>query len=147
MEALNTAAVNRRAQKKRNTVKKEESIEPAILTAIGILLHCHSTSMNMNATINSIILHRGSANKMTFKHFNHIALCLSYLSTLKLQSELGKENLSVTKEWTKTSVIKVVSSEGATPVSPEKVVPKTEISSPFCIHSDPSRNVPGLLLN
>jgi hypothetical protein len=88
---LNAAAVNRRAQN-RNTVKTEESIEPAILTAIGILLHCHSTCMNMNATINSIILRRGGADKLTFKRFSHISLCLSYPSALKLQSELGKEN-------------------------------------------------------
>ena len=58
-------------------------------------------------------------------------------------SKLGKENLSVVKEWTKTSVIKAVYSEAAIPVSPEKIVPETEISSPFHIHSDPSRNVHG----
>lgn len=93
-----------------------------MLTALAILLHCHSTSMNMDATINSIILRRGGADKMTFKRFNHIALCLSYSSSLKLQSELGKKNLSVVKEWTKASVIKAVSPEGYIPVSPPEVV-------------------------
>ena len=56
--------------------------------------------MNMSATINAIILRRGGADKMTFKRFNQIALCLSYPSTLKVQSELRKGNLAIVKERT-----------------------------------------------
>jgi hypothetical protein len=51
---LKAATTNRRATQ-RNTVKTEESIEPALLSAAGILLHCHNERMNMNATINAII--------------------------------------------------------------------------------------------
>jgi hypothetical protein len=76
---LKVAAINKRAQN-RNKTETEESIEADILTAVGILLHCQSTRMNMSATINAIILRKRGADKMTFKRFNQIALCLSYPS-------------------------------------------------------------------
>eukprot|EP00794_Sanderia_malayensis_P012386 gene12386-13662_t len=50
----------------RNKRKKIGSIKPALLTSIAVILKCRNQYMNMNALVNSIILQRGGADKMTY---------------------------------------------------------------------------------
>ena len=94
-----TAAGTNEKSIARNKRKTKESIKPALLTATATLLHSRSRHMNMNASVHSIILRRGGADKMTYKRLSKLGLCSSYGPTLTYQSNLGKDNLEIVKSW------------------------------------------------
>eukprot|EP00794_Sanderia_malayensis_P016437 gene16437-18072_t len=83
----------------RNKRKTIDSIKPALLASIAVILKCRNQYMNMNTLVNSIILRRGGADKMTYRRLNELGLCTSYGKALTCQSALGKDNTSVVKCW------------------------------------------------
>ena len=78
-------------------MKKTDTLIPSITNAVSILLFCRNQSINANASLNSLILRRGKADKMCFGRFNALHVCLSHTSVLQKQSALGKDYLSPVK--------------------------------------------------
>lgn len=83
----------------RNKLKNLDAIKPMLLTAVAIILRSRNQQVNMNALVHSMILRRGGADKMTYKRLNKLGFCTSYVRALACQSGLGKDNLSVVKQW------------------------------------------------
>ena len=77
LKCLKAAAYNERALQK-NKIKTNEYIQPAIMTAAGILLNCHNKNMNSHSTVISILLQSGGAEKLIAKRLSKLALSLSY---------------------------------------------------------------------
>ena len=91
-------AINQRSQK-RNKIKTSETILPAVMNAVNTLLMCRNQKMNHGATVNSIILRKGKADKMCFERLNSLQLCLSYQSVLNKQLGLGKQFRKTVNTW------------------------------------------------
>ena len=95
-DIVKVTAVNPKSDH-RNVLKKSDRLIPSITNAVSILLFCRNQSMNVNASLNSLILRRGKADKMCVGHFNALYVCLSHKSMLQKQY-LKKKRLSVTSE-------------------------------------------------
>ena len=54
--------------------------------------------MNANASINSLLLRRGKADKMCVARFNVLHICVSHTAMLQKQSALGRDYLLPIKE-------------------------------------------------
>ena len=93
--ALNTKADNR------NKMKTSKTLVPSIINAVSSLLLCRNQHINTSATINTLILRRGKADKMCYNRFQALNICLSHNSVLKKQLELGKNFEDPVKELTK----------------------------------------------
>ena len=71
-------------------MKKTDTLIPSITNAASSLLFCRNQSMNAKASLNSLILRRGKADKMSVGRFNALHVCLSHTSMLQKQSALGE---------------------------------------------------------
>ena len=69
-------------------MKQKEEIELKA-PVMWEIISAASINMNHNMAINSIILRRGGADKMTFKQLSTLNFYLSYRATLKLQASFG----------------------------------------------------------
>lgn len=98
--AIFSAGCNKR-NLKRNKLKKEESVRPRIMTAVGILLHSRSQRMNLHQLLHSLVLRRAGAKKSAFLRLNALSVSLSYPDTLKKQSAMGVGFDSAVLEWIK----------------------------------------------
>ena len=85
----------------RNKRKKGEALLPGIVTAGCKLLVVYNQDMNAIQHINSGILLKGGAKQSAFARFNSSFDCLSYLSTLKMSDEFGKDWNSEIMSWAK----------------------------------------------
>ena len=85
----------------RNKRKKGEALLPGIVTAGCKLLVVYNQEMNALQHINSAILLKGGAKQSAFARFNSSFDCLSYLSTLKMSDEFGKDWNSEILSWAK----------------------------------------------
>ena len=74
---------------------------PSIINEMSSLVLCHNQHMNTCATINTLILRRGKADKICYNRFQALNICLSHNSVLKKQLELGKNFEDPVKELTK----------------------------------------------
>lgn len=90
---------NARSQS-RNKKKTASSIKPALISSVASILRSRNMHINMNATLNALMLRRGGADKMTFKRLYKLALCTSYGQVLRCQEKLGVDTLSVVRSWT-----------------------------------------------
>ena len=89
LKCLKAAAYNERALQN-NKIKTKEYIQPAIMTAAGILLNCHNKNMNLHSTVISMLLRRGGADKLIVKRLNKSALSLLYAEELSKQSQISE---------------------------------------------------------
>ena len=87
-KVMKTIGINPR--NKRCKKKSDETCIPGIMMAVSTLLFTRNRLMNSGAVINTLILRRGEAKKITFDRFNKIGLCTSYSSVLNKMMELGK---------------------------------------------------------
>ena len=71
-----------------------------INTVISLLL-CRNQHINTCATIKTLILRRGKADKMCYNKFQALNICILHNSALKKQLELGKSFEDPVKELTK----------------------------------------------
>ena len=81
--------------------RKEESphIRAGQLTALSVLLHCRNRNVNANAALMSLILKKGGAKKAVFKRLSALHLCVSYNTTLRLQTQMGADFDMPVKMW------------------------------------------------
>ena len=88
---ITAASVNER-NLKRNKIKCTDQVRNAKLTGIGIILNARNREMNMHQMMTSIILKRGGANKKTFRRLAARGLCISYQSTLRIQTRMAQNH-------------------------------------------------------
>ncbi|XP_072181183.1 uncharacterized protein [Diadema setosum] len=95
--ALQTAAVAPRVE--RNIRKTKESLQPRVMIAAGVLLNCRSQNMNAHQALNALTLKEGAAKKSTFRRLNAKGISSSYDTTLRIQTECGKDYDVPLKQW------------------------------------------------
>lgn len=100
LKCLKAAAYNERTLQK-NKIKTKEYIQPAILTAVGILLNCHNKNINLHSTVIAMLLRCGGADKLTVKRLNKLGFSLSYAEALGKQSQISETNEDIVKGWIK----------------------------------------------
>ena len=76
-----------------NVLKKSDTLIPSITSSGSILLFSRNESLNANASVNSLLLRRGKADKMCVARFNALHICVSHAAMLQKVS-LG-QRLSV----------------------------------------------------
>ena len=81
-------------------MKTSKTLVPSKINAVSSLLLCRNQHMNTCATINTLVLRRGKADKMGYIRFQALNICLSHNSVLKKQLELGRNFEDPVKELT-----------------------------------------------
>ena len=76
-----------------NVLKKSDTLIPSITSSVSTLLYNRNQSMNANASVNSLLLQRGKADKMCVAYFNALHICVLHTALLQKQSVLGRDYL------------------------------------------------------
>ena len=99
-DVVTVTAVNPKSDQ-RNVLKKSDTLIPSITSSVSILLFSRNQSLNANASVNSLLLRRGKADKMCVARFNALHICVSHAAMLQKQSALGRDYLLPIKQLAK----------------------------------------------